>query len=79
MVNNKVITIPEREYQSITQHQIFLEKELAFLRKIVLGTEEDFIRPAILRRWERISHALDQGKGYSFASVKEMKNWLKKI
>lgn len=73
------ITIPKKEYQHITRRQILLEKELSFLKKVVFATEEDFIRGAMLRRWEQVSRSLDQGAGRSFASMKEMKQWLKKL
>ncbi|PIV31824.1 hypothetical protein COS33_01140 [Candidatus Wolfebacteria bacterium CG02_land_8_20_14_3_00_37_12] len=73
------ITISKKEYQDITCRQAFFEEELNFLKKIVLETEENFIQPAVLRRWERISSAVDCGKGQSFVSVKDMKRWLKKL
>lgn len=73
------VTIPKKEYQNIAQRQVLLEKELAFFKKIVLEAEDGFIRPTILRRWERISRTLDHGGGRSFASIKEMRQWLRKL
>lgn len=73
------VTIPKKEYQNIARRQIVLEKELAFLKNIFLEAEESFIRPAALRRWERISRALDRGRGRSFTSVKEVRQWLKEL
>lgn len=73
------VTIPKKEYQDIASRQIFLEKEVAILKRVVLKSEEDFIEPAALRRWEKISRAMDGGGGRSFASAKEMKRWLKEL
>ena len=73
------VTIPKKEYQGIANRQIFLEKEIAILKRFVLKYEEDFIEPAALRRWEKISRTMDRGGGRPFASAKEMKRWLKKL
>jgi len=73
------VTIPKKEYQSLARRQILVEKEIAFLNKVVFETEESFIRPATLRRWERLSRTLDRGAGRSFNSVKEMRRWLKAL
>jgi len=73
------ITIPKKEYQNIVQRQLLLEKEILLLKKGLLQSDEALIRPAILKRWERISRDLDKGKGRSFNSPKEMKGWLRTI
>jgi hypothetical protein len=74
------ITIPKTEYQKIIRRQSQIEKELLILRKIVWAeVSEERIRPVVLKRWECISQGLDQGKGRSFASLKEMKVWLRKL
>ncbi len=73
------ITIPKREYQNIVQRQLLLEKEILFIKKGLLQSDEVLIRPAILKRWERISRELDKGNGRSFNSPKEMKRWLRAI
>jgi len=62
------IIIPKKEYQNIIQRQSFIEKELAFLKKSLLELDEVNIKPSVLRRWERISRELDQGKGRAFSS-----------
>lgn len=62
------IIIPKKEYQNIIQRQSFIEKELAFLKKSLLELDEVNIKPSVLRRWERISGELDQGKGRAFSS-----------
>ena len=62
------IIIPKKEYQNIIQRQSFIEKELAFLKKSLLELDEVNIKPSVLRRLERISRELDQGKGRAFSS-----------
>ena len=73
------ITIPKKEYQNIVERQLIIEKELALLKENIFRSDEFFIRPEILRRWERISGALDKGNGHSFTSVRKMKEWLKNL
>ena len=72
------ITIPKKEYEELLRRQEKTEKELGILKNIVeseMGETE--IYPSVLKRWERISCTMDQGKGRSFSSIKEMKRWLK--
>lgn len=73
------ITIPKKEYQNIIQRQSLLEKEMSFLRKILFELDEINIKPSVLRRWERISCELDRGKGRSFSSFREMREWLRNL
>lgn len=73
------ITIPKSEYQNLIQRQFHIEKELNLLKKILTQDNENYIYPYVLKRWENISHNLDQNKGRSFTSVKIMKEWLKSI
>lgn len=75
-----VITLPKKEYQNLIRRQSQIEKELTILRKIVQAeVSEERIRPAALKRWDRISRDLDQGRGRTFTSVREMKLWLRKF
>lgn len=74
------ITLPKKEYQNLIRRQSQIEKELSLLRKIVRAeVGEERIRPAVIKRWDRISQNLDRGKGRSFASLQEMKSWLRKF
>lgn len=73
------VTIPKKQYQNILQRQSLLEKEMGVLRKILFELDEINIKPSALRRWERISHDLDQGIGRSFSSLTGMKKWLKNL
>lgn len=67
-------------YGNLVKRQERLESEIRTLKHIVLSElGEETIRPTILKRWERISHDLDHGKGRSFTSVREMKKWLNSL
>ena len=73
-------TISKKEYKKLLQRQEKVESDLRVLKEVVKSdVDESRIRPTILKRWERISRALDRGRGRSFVSEKEMKNWLVKI
>lgn len=74
------VTIPKKEYKSMIQRQQKLEREMSAVKSLLrqeIGEEQ--IKPSVLKRWERISHEMDRGKGYFFSSPKEALSWLKKI
>ena len=74
------IIIPKKEYYTLVNRQERMEEELVVLKTMVRAEiDEGYIRPSILRRWERISRDLDRGKGRVFKSAREMHEWLKKI
>lgn len=68
--------ITARQLNSLFRRQEKMEKELALLKKTVLTDDDRYIRPEILKKWERISHDMDKQKGRSFASVSAMRKWL---
>lgn len=73
-------TITQKEYQHILRRQEKMEAEFDVVKKILAAEiQEEKIRPAVLKRWERISRDMDQGKGRAFSSVKEMRQWLRKL
>ena len=72
--------ITSQEYKYLVRRQERMERELGILREVVKQeVEERRIRPSVLKRWERISRDLDNGKGRSFSSLKEMNRWLKNL
>jgi len=73
------VTIPKSEYMNLVQRQRRIEKKLDFLEKVVIEDDERYIRPSVLKRWDRISKDLDKGKGTRFLSVKEAKKFLDKL
>jgi hypothetical protein len=74
------VTIPQKEYKNLVKRQSRIEEELAVLREVVKEQAGDeLIRPAILKKWERISGDLDRGQGRVFKSQKEIKAWFKNL
>lgn len=74
------VVISKKEYKELLQRQEKIEGDLRVLKEIVRSdVDESRIRPAVLKKWERISRDLDRGKGRSFASMKEMKSWLARV
>jgi len=72
--------ITSQEYKHLVRRQERIERELGVLREVVKQEAgEALIRPAVLRRWERISRDLDRGKGKTFSSPAEMQQWLKQL
>ena len=72
--------ITSQEYKNLMRRQERIEHELVVLREVVKQEAgEALIRPAVLRRWERISRDIDRGKGRVFESAVEMRNWLKRL
>lgn len=74
------ITIPKKEYEILLKRQEKIEEELGIMKRMLwIESDEGKIYPSVLKRWKKISRGLDYGKGRSFASVKEMKKWLKSL
>lgn len=71
--------IAPNEYKDLLKRQYKVEAELDFLKKLVLADDEKFIKPSVLKKWERISCDMDNGRGRVFNSITEMKDWLKKF
>ena len=73
-------TLIQREYKNLLRRQEKIEKELGVVKEILRReTNDEQIRPSVLRRWERMSRQLDSGRGRSFSSITEMKKWLKSL
>ena len=72
-------TTIEKKYSSLAARQDRIETELKRIQKILDEQDEGRIKPAALRRWERMSKDLDKGKGYRFSSLAEMRRWLNKL
>ncbi|MEK9171862.1 MAG: hypothetical protein AAB782_01350 [Patescibacteria group bacterium] len=72
--------ITSREYKHLLRRQERIERELGVLSEVIKQEAgEALIRHAVLKRWERISRDLDQGRGRSFSSPVEMRRWLKQL
>lgn len=76
----EIVTIPKKEYQILVKRQEKIEAELDMVKKILrYETDEKQIKPAVLKRWEKISRDLDKSSGRSFSSLKDMKKWLQNL
>ena len=73
-------TITGKDYRHLIQRQVKVEREVAVLKELFRQeADEKRIRPAVLKRWERISRDLDRGKGRVFHSVNAMSRWLNNL
>jgi len=69
-----------QQYKSIIRRQEEVERELKLVKKTLeIETSERYIQPVALRRWNKISRDLDQGKGRAFKSPKSMQKWLTQL
>ena len=76
----KTATVSQREYKNLIKRQERIEEELNILKALFRAeTEEAQVKPAVLKRWERISRELDRGRGRAFYSSREMKQWLGRL
>ncbi len=76
----RTATITKQAYRELLRRQERIERQVRTLSEVVRHeADEDRIRPTVLKRWERISRDLDQGKGRVFSSVAAMREWLRKL
>ena len=72
--------ITQKGYKHLIQRQARVEREVEILRQLVeRQADEANVRPAVLKRWERISQDLDRGKGRRFTSARAARAWLKRL
>ena len=71
--------VTQTEYRKLIRRQKRFEKDLSLLKEVVRREAEEWINPVMLKRWERISRDLDQGKGRRFSSLGEMRRRLKNL
>ena len=75
--NMNTITIPKAEYADLLERQERMEKELDTLKHVIYDEfDEARIRPSVLKRWDKISQNIENGKGRSFSSIKAARKWL---
>jgi len=72
--------IPKKEYRHLLRRQEKIEEDLRIVKEMLRNEiNGENIRPAILKRWERISSDLDAGKGRAFPSLRMMQTWLRNL
>lgn len=70
----------QKEYKEILRRQDKLEEAFEAIKNIVDGAFDDArIKPSALKKWEKISREMDNGKGLFFNSPEEARKWLKMI
>lgn len=70
--------IPKTEYRKLLQTQKELFSRINRLEKIIEELELE-VKPSVLKRWEKQSKLIDQGKGKTFKSMKEFREHLKSL
>jgi len=73
------MTVPVKEFRESIKIQKSILSRLDFLQKIVFETSKDEIDSRLIKRYEKISTDLDQGKGKKFHSVSAFKTYLKDL
>ncbi len=74
------ITIQKKEYEMLLKRQKTVEHELDIVRQLLTNEQgDDRINAKMLKHWDAISRNVEAGKGRSFASVREVRAWLKKV
>ena len=72
--------ILQKEHQNLIKRQRKIEKDFEVLKTLVFTeVDEANIQPVAFKKWDKISHDLDQKKGYFFISRKELRQWFKSI
>jgi len=68
----------KQEIKEILRRQDKLEEAFEALKKIVDSEyDEDRIKPSALKKWDKISRDMDNGKGTFFNSPEEARKWLR--
>ena len=70
------ITIPKKEYQQLARKQAQTAAQVSVLREIVKRLVQDELRPAYVKKLEKQSVALDNGKGKYFNTLKQFRSYL---
>ncbi len=73
-------TITQKEYKDMISRQSKIEAAIDALSKVVASEIDDSrIKLTVLKRWDRISKDLDNGRGRFFSSAGEAKKWLRSL
>ncbi len=73
------ITIPIKEYKQSIQMQKNILSRLDFLQKLVFESSKDEVDFSVMKKFEKTSLSLDNGKGKRFSSISAFKNYLKDL
>ena len=73
------VSIPKDEYQRILKTQKELRSQIAALQEFVIEMTKEELKPLIIKRLEKRSKAIDQGKGKHFRSLSSFKSHLRQL
>ena len=79
MTSMETVTITKKQLRNLVKKQEAVDQEVRALRGIVLELAKDEVRPAFVKRLERISKSLDRGEGKRFSSLGAFKAHLRAL
>ena len=75
----ETVTINKKALRNLVKKQEAVSEEGKALRGIVLELAKDEVRPAVIKRLEKVSKSLDRGEGRSFSSLRTFKTYLRAL
>ncbi len=73
------ITLPKSTYSEILKRQARVEEAIAKLYQRVNELDQDEIKPSVLKRLEKQSRLLDDGKGIKLKNMKEYRAYVRSL
>ena len=73
------ITLPRNTYSEILKRQSRVESAISKLQETVAEIAYDEIKPSVLKRLEKQSRLLDEGKGEKFKNMKELRAYVRSL
>jgi len=73
------ITLPRNIYSEILKRQARVESAVAKLQETVEEIAYDEIKPSVLKRLEKQSRLLDEGKGIKLKNMKEYRAYIRSL
>ena len=75
----QTVTVPKIEYKRLIEDHKMLKFQMMKLEQFVLESTRDDVKPTVVKRLERLSREIDQGKGKFFKSWKDTRAYLDKL
>jgi galactokinase len=73
------IALPRSAYNEILKRQARVESAISKLQETVEEITYDEIKPSVLKRLEKQSRLLDEGKGIKFKNIKEYRAFVRSL
>ena len=74
-----MITLPRNAYSEILRRQARVESAISKLQETVEDITYDEIKPSVLKRIEKQSRLLDEGKGIKLKNMKEYHAYVRSL